>query len=92
MHSVCDVSNVPVLTTVLLLPGEMLRKAFVGGRSLPASHQQCLPTACIEIASRVCKRPVNRDLLFRISKQNEKSYLFTVKVASCTAFACDVRD
>ncbi len=63
---------------------QMLRKAFVGGTSLPASYQQCLPAVCLEIASKVCQRAISREALFRCSKlSSDKHYLGTFKAMHC---------
>jgi hypothetical protein len=43
-----------------------LKKAYTGTRCLSHGTQvKHLPAACLEIASRVCKKPVNRDSLLR---------------------------
>ena len=50
-----------------------LRKAYTGVHCLGRDGQMaCLPAACLEIAARVCKKPINRDALLKQAGVSER--------------------
>lgn len=53
---------------------EYLRRAYIGLRCLDGVSQAALPAACIEIASKQCKRPVVREALVRRSGVKEADF------------------
>ena len=51
---------------IMLKAENLLKKVYTGTRCLGNGGQmKNLPAACLEIASRVCKKPVNREALLR---------------------------
>jgi hypothetical protein len=62
-----------------------LRKAYTGARCLSNGPQLAsLPAACLEIAARVCKKPISRDVLMRKAGVAEKDVAnYTRAVAHC---------
>ena len=62
-----------------------LRKAYTGARCLSNGTQLAsLPAACLEIAARVCKKPVARDALLRKAGVHEKDVPnYTRALAHC---------
>jgi len=62
-----------------------LRKAYTGARCLSNGPQLAsLPAACLEIAARVCKKPISRDVIMRKAGVAEKDIAnYTRAVAHC---------
>jgi hypothetical protein len=63
---------------VALKASEYLRRAYIGLRCLENVSQAALPAACIEIASKQCKRPVVREALVRRSGVREADFRRTL--------------
>jgi transcription initiation factor TFIIIB Brf1 subunit/transcription initiation factor TFIIB len=57
---------------------EYLRRAYIGLRCLSGVSQAALPAACIEIASKQCKRPIAREALLRRAGVREQDFIRTL--------------
>ena len=72
-----------------------LRKAYTGTHCLGGKGPQfaCLPAACLEIASRVCKKPIGRDQLLSKAGMGEKdlpNYSRALSHCYCLLGTCEI--
>eukprot|EP00960_Hanusia_phi_P029650 748080-Hanusia_phi.AAC.4 len=66
---------------------ELLRRSFMGfkanAKGLHGPLQACLPSVCIEIAARMIRRPVKRQVLVKSSGCKESDYVSALTLTHC---------